>query len=139
MSDIRTALQFPTQPWEAAKTRFLQGLSEDEIKLFKEAGPENLFYGASALVKDHVSGSRTWRLQERLASFADALDDYGKALDVVVNTSPLILSPLWGSLRVLIHVSYSSSCQLFNVLTCGHRLSARLENSRKSWLTCSLR
>ncbi|KAJ4336307.1 hypothetical protein N0V87_005458 [Didymella glomerata] len=94
-------------PWEAAKSKFLLGLSEDEVKRFEEATPENLFYGASVIIKDHINGSRAWRLQERLASFTDALDDYGKALDVFVNTSPLILSPLWGSLRVLIHVRSS--------------------------------
>jgi hypothetical protein len=35
----------------------------------------------------------------------DAIDDYGKALDVYSNTYGLVMSPLWGSLRIVLHVS----------------------------------
>lgn len=105
MSATRTTLPVPTQPWEAAKARFLDGLSDHEIKLYKDATLENLFYNASSSQKKHARGSRIWRLQKRLSPFIDSLEDYGKAMDVYVNTAPLILSPLWGSLRIILLVS----------------------------------
>ncbi|PSN72739.1 hypothetical protein BS50DRAFT_616287 [Corynespora cassiicola Philippines] len=40
-------------------------------------------------------------IQQRLASFSDGLEEYGKAMDVFVNSYPEILSPIWGSIRVV--------------------------------------
>jgi hypothetical protein len=105
MTSINTELPIPTQPWEAAKARFLQGLSAAEVKKFKEATLENLFYDASATQKQHARGSKSWVWQQRLASLVDGIDDYGKALDVFPNMSPMILAPIWGSLRVVLQVN----------------------------------
>ncbi|KAH8690368.1 hypothetical protein GQ44DRAFT_780479 [Phaeosphaeriaceae sp. PMI808] len=60
-------------PWQAAKDRFLGGLSADEIERFKEATPENLFQDVSAAQKTHAQGSKSWILQERLRSVVFAL------------------------------------------------------------------
>jgi hypothetical protein len=105
MSNIRTSLPLPTQPWEAAKARFLDGLTLEECKRFKDATPENLFYDTSAAQKRHTDNSRSWLLQERISSLVDAIEEYGKALDVYSNTYGLVMSPLWGSLRIILHVS----------------------------------
>jgi hypothetical protein len=117
MANIRTSLPVPTQPWEAAKARFTEGLTAEESKRFKEATPENLFYETSAAQKRHADNSRSWLLQERISSLVDAIDDYGKALDVYANTYGLVMSPLWGSLRTVLHVRlhqtiYLVTCQL---------------------------
>lgn len=112
MSSIRTSLPIPTQPWEAAKSRFLDGLSPEETKRFNDATLENLFYDASAAQKKHAHNSKTWLRQERLSSLVDAIDDYGKALDVFANTYGLILSPIWGSLRVILHVSIHANMSI---------------------------
>jgi len=105
MSNIQTSLPVPTQPWEAAKNRFLAGLSQEEVQKFKDATLENVFYGASASQKQHAQGSKAWMLQERLTSLVDGIMEYEKALDVYSNTSALILCPIWGSLRIVLHVS----------------------------------
>jgi hypothetical protein len=105
MSQIQTSLAIPTQPWEAAKSRFLQGLSSQETNLFNDATLENLFYDASAAQKKHAHDSRSWIRQQRLSSLVDAINEYGQAMDVYVNTYGLILSPIWGSVRVVLHVS----------------------------------
>jgi hypothetical protein len=105
MTDIRTSLPIPTQPWEAAKERLREGLLPHEQSLYSSATLENLFYDASSSQKTHARGSRIWRLQERLAPLVESLEEYGKAMDVFVNTYPLILSPLWGSLRLVLLVS----------------------------------
>ena len=105
MTDIRTSLPIPTQPWEAARERMCQGLLPHEQSLYSNATLENLFYDASSSQKNHARGSRIWRLQERLAPLVESLEEYGKAMDVFVNTYPLVLSPLWGSLRLILLVS----------------------------------
>lgn len=118
MSTIRTSLPIPTQPWEAARAKFLEGLSPQEIQRFKDATPENLFYDASAVQKRHADNSKTWLFQERLSSLTDAINDYGKALDVYANANGLILSPIWGSVRVVLHVSpfFSIGAQVMMLL-----------------------
>lgn len=108
MSNIRTSLPVPTQPWEDAKTRFIAGLSPEEAARFYAATPENLFYDASAAQKKHAQNSRAWLMQERISSLVDAIDDFGKALDVYSNTYGLVICPLWGSLRIILHVRNTS-------------------------------
>lgn len=105
MSGIRTSLPFPTQPWEAASAKFIEGLTPDEVKIFKTGSLENLFYSTSVAQKNYAQDSRAWPLQQRISSLADAIEDYGKALDVYTNTYGLVLSPIWGSIRVILHVS----------------------------------
>lgn len=105
MANIRTKLPIPTRPWESAKEKFLEGLSQEQAKQFGDATAENLFYDASAAQRTHAKNSRSWLLQERLSSLVNAIDDYSKALDVYSNTYGLVISPLWGSLRIILHVS----------------------------------
>lgn len=108
MSNIRTNLPVPVEPWESAKHRFLEGLSAQEKQRFENATLENIFYDASVTKKIHQQKSKTWAAQERLSSLVDAIEDYGKALDIYSNAYGLILCPIWGSLRVIFHVSRSS-------------------------------
>ena len=96
--------------WEAAKARFLEGLSSEEIDCFKNATPENLFYDASNTRRRYVHDSRVSLLREPLSPLIDAIDDYGKAFDVLANTYGLVLSPIWGGLRIVLHVSVLSMC-----------------------------
>ena len=118
MSKIRTAIPIPTQPWENAKARFLQGLSSEETKRFKDATPENLFYDTGNAQKKYAHGSRTWLLQERISPLVEAVEEYGKAFDVLANTYGLILSPIWGSRRIVLHVGVSSHSHEMEVEGC---------------------
>lgn len=105
MSKLRTSLPIPTEPWERAKRDFLQWLPLAERTRFETATVENLFYDTSVTQKRHGRDSHTWRMQERLSPLVEAIEEYGKALDVFPNACGLILSPLWGGLRVIMHVS----------------------------------
>lgn len=118
MSAIRTALPFPTQPWEAARDEFIEGLSAEEKQRFSTAKLENIFYDASASQKRYAKSSRSWAIQERLSPLLDGIDDYGKALDVYSNSYGLILCPIWGSIRVVLHVSHTlETYSLLHLLT----------------------
>ena len=94
----------PRSAWAHARERFLEDLEEPERKLFAEASLENIFYGASAAQKTHEEGSRSRYLASKLDSLLVGIDQYGKAMDVFSQAS-MFVCPLWGALRIIIHVS----------------------------------
>lgn len=95
---------FPSNAWRKARERFIEDLEEPERQMFADASLENVFYSASAAWRTHQEGSRSLYLASKLDSLLAGIDQYGKAMDVLSQASPFIC-PLWGALRVLIHVS----------------------------------
>lgn len=98
------ATTLPNDAWTKARERFIEDLDETERLVFAEASLENIFYSASAAQKAHQESSRSLYLASKLDSLLAGIDQYGKAMDVLSQASPFIC-PLWGALRVLIHVS----------------------------------
>ena len=94
----------PSNAWAHARERFLEDLEEPERKLFAEASLENIFYSASAAQKTHEEASRSRYLASKLDTLLAGIDQYGKAMDIFSQASAF-LCPLWGALRILIHVS----------------------------------
>lgn len=104
-------MALPRSAWEQARERFLEGLEEPERLLFAEASLENIFYSASAAQKIHEENSRSRYLASKLNSLLAGVEQFGKALDVLSQAS-LVSSILWGSLRVVIHVSpFAIACE----------------------------
>jgi hypothetical protein len=94
----------PTDPWLVARGRYVEDLDEEEKKLFVTASLDNLFHSANAAQKDHEEKSRSRAISKKLEPFVASIDQFGVALDVYSNTYSLAMSPLWGSIRVLLHV-----------------------------------
>jgi hypothetical protein len=88
----------------------MEDLNEEEKKRFATASLENLFYSASAAQKEHEEKSISRTISQRLEPFVAAIDQYGAALDVFTNTYSLAMAPLWGSIRVLLHVKSNLHC-----------------------------
>jgi hypothetical protein len=105
MALVKTNIPVSTRPWDTAKTRFLEGLSESEQSMFGSATLENLFYQSSGTFERYKVDSKLWKFQVKIQPLLDAVEEYGTAMDVYANASSMILCPLWGSLRVVIHVS----------------------------------
>ena len=101
-------MAIPTNAWAKARERFIEDLEEPERLMFAEASLENIFYSASAAQKTHQEGSRSLYLASKLDTLLASINQYGKAMDVLSQASPFIC-PLWGALRVLIHVSAMAS------------------------------
>ncbi len=120
-----------TDPWILARDRYMEDLDEDEKKIFATASLENLFYAASAAQTEHETESRSRAISSKLAPFVAAIDQYGSALDVVSNTYSLVMAPLWGSIRVLLHVSQGLSVS--HTCVTGH-LKKRYQ--WHAWMTC---
>jgi hypothetical protein len=98
----------PTDPWSLARDRFMEDLNEEEKKVFANASLENLFYSASVAQKEHEEKSKSRAISARLEPFVTAIDQYAVVLDIFSNTYSLAMSPLWGSIRVLLHVESTS-------------------------------
>ena len=90
--------------WIRARDRYAEDLTAEERAMFNAATIETVFYDASAAEKKHAASSKTRDLMSKLDPFVTAIEQYGEALDVYSNAYPLVLSPLWGSLRVVLHV-----------------------------------
>ncbi|KAI9660756.1 MAG: hypothetical protein M1831_003448 [Alyxoria varia] len=101
----------PKEPWERAKERFLDGLSDHEKELFRTASLENALYGASNASRWHLYKSKSRRVQKKLEPLRRSLEDYGRAMDVFSNTSSLFLCPIWGCIRMLLAFSNASERQ----------------------------
>lgn len=91
--------------WTRARDRYIEDLNEEERALYATASPEAIFYDASAAEKVHASSSSGIMIADKLAPLIAAIEQYSKALDVYANAYPLVLSPLWGSIRIVLHLA----------------------------------
>ena len=124
--------------WIRARDRYVQDLSEKEQQMYFNASPESLLDDASAADKSHGTKSTTRRVMEKLQPLVAAIEQYGEAIDVYSNTYSLALGPIWGSIKVLLHVSSLRALELFgdaNVVL-SVRLLANLANTSTSLLIC---
>ncbi|KAL8868513.1 MAG: hypothetical protein Q9174_004942 [Haloplaca sp. 1 TL-2023] len=88
--------------WARARDRYVEDLSKEEKASYAAATPETILYGASAAEYIHASSSSSVKIADKLRPLVAAIEQYGKALDVYTNTYSLVLSPLWGSIRVVL-------------------------------------
>lgn len=91
--------------WIRARDRYFEDLSREERAMYEHATPESIFYDASAAEKVHRSNSVGLNVAKKLQPLIAAIEQYGQALDVFSNAYPLVMSPLWGSIRVLLHLA----------------------------------
>ena len=90
--------------WISARDRFVKDLNKEEQQRYFKASPESLLEDASAAEKLHSTKSTTRSVMEKLQPFVAAVEQYGTAIDVYSNTYSLALGPIWGSIKVLLHV-----------------------------------
>ena len=95
--------------WTRARNRYIEDLTHEEKQLYMQATPEKIFYDASAAEKRHEAGSTSRGLMHKLQPFVAAIEQFGEALDVYSNAYPLALSPIWGSIRIVLSVGLFGS------------------------------
>jgi hypothetical protein len=94
-------------PWQLARERYAEDLTPEEKVLFDGASAASLetyFYSASAAEKDNRADNKLRALLVKMQPIIASIEEYGKALDVYANINPLVLCPLWGSIRVVLYV-----------------------------------
>ncbi|EPS38865.1 hypothetical protein H072_7365 [Dactylellina haptotyla CBS 200.50] len=94
-------------PWQVAKERFTEGLTDAEKASFANVKVEDVLYAASAAQKRAQGDSKAWYMASKLMPIVDAIGQYGTALDVISNAQSGILCPLWGGLRVVLTLAES--------------------------------
>jgi hypothetical protein len=93
---------FDTDAWTVARNRYLETLDPTERLLFHEATIENLYYSTSVINSADSKSSKVRRAIEAVQPLVDKIESYGKAMDAYANISPTFLSPIWGSIRVVL-------------------------------------
>ena len=97
---------FPLQDaWTRARNRYVEDLSEEEKHIYYQASLERICYDASASKKTHAVSGTARNAIKKIQPLVEAIQQYGQALDVYTNTYPLVIAPLWDSIRLLLHVS----------------------------------
>ena len=91
--------------WILARDRYIEDLTEDEKRIYSTATLENLYYDASAAEKTHRATSSSRAFVSKLQPLCAAIEQYGEAIDTIANASAIILCPLWGSVRVVLHLA----------------------------------
>ncbi len=95
---------FAQDAWTRARDRFMEDLNEAERSVYLQSSLEMIFYDVSAAQKRHQDSSTSRSIISKLQPLTAAIEQYGEALDVFVNAYPLALSPLWGSIRIVLLV-----------------------------------
>ena len=90
--------------WIRAQNRYIEDLNEEEQRMFFRASPDSLLDDAITAEKSYGTNSTTRSVMEKLQPFVAAIVQYGDAVDVYSSTYSLALGPIWGSVKVLLHV-----------------------------------
>jgi hypothetical protein len=90
--------------WDAAVLQFSTNLSPDDQVYLTSTKPEDIISDIAKFEESHKKSSKTRHLSAKVQPLVNAISDYGKAMDVMVNCSSVI-PPLWGSLRIVVLVS----------------------------------
>lgn len=131
MAELLAQFSLSLEPWKNAKERFLDSLPDEADKtLFKTATLENVFYSSSASFKHHESNSKVAKARQRLRPLLDSLDGYSKGLDVLSQSSATILCPLWGSIRIALHLALSYAEYYDKILAMYERIGDLLPRFR---------
>jgi hypothetical protein len=94
-------------PWLIARNRFLQDSTPEEKLLFNSATVETLYYDTSNTEREDRKSSKMRNVARKLQPLIDVIREFGAAMDVYSNAYPLVLAPLWGSIRVLLVLGQS--------------------------------
>lgn len=92
--------------WRKVIAQFENDLNQEEKVVFKYATLQGLLKDVAVLEETQRKSSKLRQLSVKIQPLLDAIEDYGKALDVLANASS-VLPVIWGSLRVLLAVSQS--------------------------------
>ncbi|KAL8706691.1 MAG: hypothetical protein Q9201_000325 [Fulgogasparrea decipioides] len=91
---------------------FFENLSPNEKELFKATTiAEQLLEEVKIAEKVHKDKSISRKVSQLLKGFLDGINQYGAALDVISNSSSTVLCPVWGSIRILLHVCIPKDSQ----------------------------
>ncbi|KAF2228499.1 hypothetical protein EV356DRAFT_477061, partial [Viridothelium virens] len=117
-------------PWLQARNLYMKDLNEEEQKVFETASLENLLDSTNVARKSHEEQSRMRNISRKLEPFVNAICQFGEALDVFSNTYAIAMAPLWGSVRVLLHIAKGFQKYFKNITDMLTRIGDNLPRCR---------
>ena len=99
-----TTLIETSDAWVRARDRYTEDLNEEEQQMYFRASPKSLLDDAITAEKSHGTESTTRKVTAKLQPFIAAIEQYSDAVNVYSSTYSLALGPIWGSIKVLLHV-----------------------------------
>ena len=85
---------------------FIKDLTPDEKRLLGAANlSDAILQDAVELDKRHKGKSSGRKVAQKLKPLIDGINQYGAALDVLSNSSSVFVCPIWGSMRVILHLA----------------------------------
>ncbi|CZR58779.1 uncharacterized protein PAC_08671 [Phialocephala subalpina] len=100
--------------WERAHSQFSQDLTPAELHIYQTASIETITNDMKVADRSFKS-SRSKQMLDKISPFVDTIHRYGSALDVLANTYPLIMAPLWGGIRVILCLAHQCGSYFKNV------------------------
>lgn len=93
------------EAFETAKRAFLSTLGPgDAAALEALSTSEDVLFEVRKAEQEHGIKSATRRYMKKIESFVKGVEQYGKAIDVFANAKPEVLSLIWGTARLILHV-----------------------------------
>ncbi|KUJ07177.1 uncharacterized protein LY89DRAFT_370709 [Mollisia scopiformis] len=102
VDNLTLAREERASAWALAKARSIDDLEPSERQLYDNATLENIYYSTSNTVRSDGENSKTRNVIRKLGPLVSAIQSYGTAMDAFSQIAPLYLSPIWGSIRVLL-------------------------------------
>ena len=98
-----------TAAWGLAKTQCLDGLPDEDRKRFQFSTADDArvaIRDAQTLYDNSHKHGKVWGC---VTALVHGLESYGRAIDAFVNTTPLVLAPLRGTIRVFMKACQAST------------------------------
>ena len=94
------------QKLKSIQEAFVKDLIPEEMLLLGAPDlADAILQDAVELDKRHKSRSSGRKVAKKLKPLVDGINEYGTALDVLSNTSSVFVCPIWGSMRVILHLA----------------------------------
>lgn len=97
-------IENPQDFFGKASQQFFDSLAPEEKEIFKATTLAEQVLQEARLA-DEANKDRTCRkFADKLRPFVAGIEQYGSALDVLSNTNSTVLCPIWGGIRIILHV-----------------------------------
>lgn len=94
------------QKLKSIQEAFVKDLIPEEMLLLGAPDlADAILQDAVELDKRHKSRSSGRKVAKKLKPLVDGINQYGTALDVLSNASSVFVCPIWGSMRVILHLA----------------------------------
>ncbi|KAL8949575.1 MAG: hypothetical protein Q9222_004323 [Ikaeria aurantiellina] len=111
---------------------FFETLSPNEKELFKATTiAEQLLEEVKQAEKVHKDKSVSRKISQALKPFLAGIDQYGRALDVISNASSMVVCPIWGSIRVVLHLATEFGEYFEKISDMLYRIGLHLNSLRR--------